>query len=1156
MGKPVTQFLVGSVLIAGGLLTGQGWIAAAGLSMVIGSAASQLVKRPDLSVRARNLGDNISDPMASLPVVYGSMKLGINRVFTETTDDKLYLWIVGAICHGPIEGIDAIYLDGNQVIDADGRPSASVTIAGKAYTFISYAHVWKAYGTDGQFTVVEKARGAKTITNTAHVSTELQNITTSTAHGFVAGDIVELASVTNATANRGFAVVASVSSTVFTVREPQGVSPFSPWGNSGTVDHYTPDMATMFGGNWSSKHRGRGVAYVVLRLRFDADRFPNGVPKVEVDVRGTAMRDPRSVPSVAITSSAVGAAVTGVASTAVVTCAAAHGLSEGDIVHIRDHTKPELNGRQRVDRIDSSTVFRTHTTLSGAGTGGTVEALAMSTNPAICVRDYLTSHVYGLGAGVGEIDDTALGLEANYLDEMVDIPIENASSFSNMRMLTQAVGDGANVVFTTETPHDYAATDIVRVTGFADADGEDGIHTITAVTATTFTVALAVSGTKLPETYTKTRPDGTQITGSRAWSTILIEQKRFECHGVADTTASVKRNLEEMLASHRAMLIYQGGKFRTFTRRPTTANSLVLSEANIVGDWEFGLPGAGDVANSVRATFYNARKGYAIDAVEHPSPDARNGFLEDDNYLPIRRDAELRFVTNRSTAVQTAMVLRRESRNPISCAVTCTEAALALAVGDVVQVTHSTPGWVLKKFWVGPITITPDGLVRPTLFEYDETAYDLDAQDDDPFALDTNLNQPVASDAIVVPTVTPSIVYTTSDRGEEAAIRLAFTEPSEWNYSHMIYQVRAREPGASSFTSGAVTMPGSVSGPDLIPVSFSTEYQVTPIAVSIDGTLNTGSALSVIEIAARTDPTPTFATPVATSSYIEYGVTAYDDETKRIEVWSQLYTSDPGNSDIYKASTATRYNDFNKGDGILALQLPVDATNIWRKVTFAPYDKDGNMGPLTTLKTQRATPTPPGAPGSWAVQSNPDPHTGSIIRRVTLNGSAVAGWKVRTYRNGSAYGTARTLVAGDITATYVDVTDSSVSPATLYNYKDSHLDSVGVEGATNTEASLTTGAASSLTTPSSLTATHGQFRTDDDLDWVVSPANPSGTIYHIERSTISGTSGFQEIATIQDALAYSAAVETDVDTWYRVRASKTGYSTTPYSNVAFVPATS
>ncbi len=106
MGKPVKQFIGGTVLVGTGLLTGQPWLVRGGIYLLADTARDAIRKPPDLSIRARNLGDNITDPMASLPVVYGTMRLGVHRVFMESTDEQLegepphiveesgkYLWI-------------------------------------------------------------------------------------------------------------------------------------------------------------------------------------------------------------------------------------------------------------------------------------------------------------------------------------------------------------------------------------------------------------------------------------------------------------------------------------------------------------------------------------------------------------------------------------------------------------------------------------------------------------------------------------------------------------------------------------------------------------------------------------------------------------------------------------------------------------------------------------------------------------------------------------------------------------------------------------------------------------------------------------------------------------------------------------------------------
>jgi hypothetical protein len=92
--------------------------------------------------------------------------------------------------------------------------------------------------------------------------------------------------------------------------------------------------------NWTEQHTLSGIAYMYIRLAFDADVFPNGVPTVTAEIKGKKVFDPR-----------------------------------------------------------------TSTT-------------AWSENPALCLRDYLTSS-YGVNEDTGNIDDTLVTSAANVCDQTV-----------------------------------------------------------------------------------------------------------------------------------------------------------------------------------------------------------------------------------------------------------------------------------------------------------------------------------------------------------------------------------------------------------------------------------------------------------------------------------------------------------------------------------------------------------------------------------------------------------------------------------------------------------------------------------------------------------------------------------------------------------------
>jgi hypothetical protein len=90
--------------------------------------------------------------------------------------------------------------------------------------------------------------------------------------------------------------------------------------------------------HWTSEHRLRGIAYMYIRLQFDADVFPNGIPEITATVSGKKVYDPRT----------------------------------------------------------STTVW--------------------SDNPALCLRDYLTSS-YGIAEDAANIDDTLVIAAANVCDQ-------------------------------------------------------------------------------------------------------------------------------------------------------------------------------------------------------------------------------------------------------------------------------------------------------------------------------------------------------------------------------------------------------------------------------------------------------------------------------------------------------------------------------------------------------------------------------------------------------------------------------------------------------------------------------------------------------------------------------------------------------------------
>ena len=198
VGTAVTSFVTGAVVSAG--ITGAvaTVVGATAGAVVAGAVSGALTDTPDLAnetveATASGLLVNKASNNASIPVIYGTRRVGGTRVFMEVSgSDNKYLHIVLAVGEGEIHSFTQYYL--NDIAYNDARFNNKVTI-------------------------------------TPHTGADDQTVDT---------------------------------------------------GLSGAVS------------NWTSNHRLRGTAYLYVKLEFDQDAFPSGLPTITADVKGVKVYDPRT----------------------------------------------------------------------------------------------------------------------------------------------------------------------------------------------------------------------------------------------------------------------------------------------------------------------------------------------------------------------------------------------------------------------------------------------------------------------------------------------------------------------------------------------------------------------------------------------------------------------------------------------------------------------------------------------------------------------------------------------------------------------------------------------------------------------------------------------------------------------------------------------
>jgi hypothetical protein len=326
-------------------------------------------------------------------------------------------------------------------------------------------------------------------------------------------------------------------------------------------------------------------------------------------------------------------------------------------------------------------------------------------------------------------------------------------------------------------------------------------------------------------------------------STDIATQARFTCDGAL--SGSHGDNLAKLLSCCRGRLIYQGGKIRLSIRRPTSPVAFALSEDNIVGGWKFTRVGNRAAPTSARYTWVDpVQRSQAAENV-WPRPGDENGMLEADNGWASEQFVDLSLTTERYRAEQISMVTIREPRADAFVELTATEAALVLQVDDVVNLTHSTPAWVAKPFWVNGVAVAPDGLVRLALQEYDATAYSLDPQATFDGVPGTSLPNPFVcappSDLVLFTDVSTSVPL---QSGEAISVAAATWTASPDPFLHH-YELRYQKVGDGNWLT--LAPPGKEETRAVVwPVTPEETYNVELVAVNTIGTRSTALTGTVL----------------------------------------------------------------------------------------------------------------------------------------------------------------------------------------------------------------------------------------------------------------------------------------------------------------------
>jgi len=238
---------------------------------------------------------------------------------------------------------------------------------------------------------------------------------------------------------------------------------------------------------------------------------------------------------------------------------------------------------------------------------------------------------------------------------------------------------------------------------------------------------IATSEIDLQSFYDASQVCETQVTPYSGASDINI----FDTNAVIDTSKKLLENVRELLKGCRGYLPYTQGKYNLIIETTGTA-SITITEDDIIGGYNLQTPTKNEKYNRVIVSYVNPDRNFQVDEVQFPPIDD-SGLPSADRHATMKTAdggflLEGRFefgkvITSTYQAEEMAEVILRRTRDSLRLSINVSFSAYDLAIGDIVNITHSSIGFSAKPFRVLAIKFNPDYTLGLDLVEHQDAHY-------------------------------------------------------------------------------------------------------------------------------------------------------------------------------------------------------------------------------------------------------------------------------------------------------------------------------------------------------------------------------------------------------------------------------------------------
>lgn len=525
---------------------------------------------------------------------------------------------------------------------------------------------------------------------------------------------------------------------------------------------------------WTSAHQGKGIAYLYVQLKYDRTVFPKGLPVITADVDGKKVYNAATLTTE---------------------------FSHNPIWIVRDYLTSTRYGRG----ISSSLIDDT----------GAIAAAAYC-NTQVAIPYAQTFNEYNKGSGVSVVNNvlssvSALGSARGILGA------DEGKYYWEATIGGSPLTGGVGI-----------ATSAANLNAVADADTHclvyrlDGTLYYNGISVQTFTALAAgvVVGIALDANahtvtfYRNNVAQGTpQTITSEIWLPLLYigysfyggniaakfaapfsysiptgfvqwpqTQRLYTCDGVLNINDTAYNNAKALITSCRGDIKFTGGLYRFVIDKAETP-TFTFSEDNITGSWSIGQPGRKDKYNRITAKFYNPYLNWQPDLAIQQSAT----YTAQDGGRVSEKKVDLPFTTDIYRAQHIIQQDMKKSRFGTVAQFTALPEGLRCESGDVVYVTHTTPGWVNKPFRIASIDLKSDDEVNVVVKEYDPAIYTLDALVVVPTVGISNLPNPFIVAVPGTPVITDQLYQTSGSAGVKSlAVVTCITSPDIYVTNYLL----------------------------------------------------------------------------------------------------------------------------------------------------------------------------------------------------------------------------------------------------------------------------------------------------------------------------------------------------------------------------------